>query len=579
MMKWYFRKNFAIRIIILFIVASIIPTISGTIGKLNNKVYTEPIDFLNRDIIYVDDDSVCPGDGTIGWPYCRIQYGIDNASDGDTIIVFQGTYYENQITINKALTIQGAGWASTIIDGSYATLTSCGLIRIIANGNVILNGFTVRNAGGPPNGGDYNDDLTNVGIYAQSASSVAIYNISNNKILGTNEPDDWEDYGFYTHSGVEHLIFTNNIVTQTAANSILIEKHIGITEITYNTLDAGCWGIDPIYCMTYSGTDITSLQKISYNTIDVGTGVNPHGPSDNKITAIGFSSAFLGCRGTPDSGKYTNIEISNNTINNVQAYERGIALDNFAWDDGSEGEISNAVIKGNIINGISTTPQSFGIRLSGLVSNTIIKENNIMNCDMSYWGRTGFYGSSIAYPTSTTIYHNNFENNGKGLVWEGTALLNAENNWWGDATGPKHSGNPGGLGDPISGNVDYSPWLSYPYPDIVKPEVKIISPEQGFIYINLFGGTYNFKIQVRPTLFTLIIGPMNIEVNATDNQGIDRVKFYINNELCATKTEPPYKWNWNEKTLLFPFTIRVIACDDSGNENSDHINVYRIQVF
>lgn len=575
-----FRKYFVIGIIVLFVGTSIIPTISGSIGKLSNKVYTEPIGFLNGDIIYVDDDSACPGDGTFGWPYCKIQYGIDNASDGDTIIVHQGTYYENQITINKVLTIQGAGWATTIIDGSDATLSSCGLVRIIANGDVIFQGFTVRNAGGPPNSGDYNDDLTNVGIYAQSASSGATYNISNNKILGTNEPDDWEDYGFYTNSGVEHLIFTNNVVTQTAANSILIEKHIGITEITYNTLDAGCWGIDPIYCMTYSGTDITSLQKISYNIIDVSTGVNPHGPSDNKVTAIGFSSAFLGCREIQDSGKYTNIEISNNTINNLQAYERGIALDNFAWDDGSLGEISNAIIKGNIINGISTTPTSFGIRLSGLVSNTIIRENNIKNCDMSFWGRTGYYGDSIAYPTSTSINYNNFEDNGQGLVWEGPELLNAKNNWWGDASGPQHSGNPGGLGDPISGNVDYSPWLLHPYgADTVKPVVNIISPEQGYIYINLLGGYYQFKIPVRPALFTLLIGSMDIEVSATDNIGLDCVKFYIDEELRATVTEPPYKWTWNEKTLFYPYKIKVIAFDYSGNENSDEIKVYKIQIL
>jgi hypothetical protein len=400
--------------------------------------------------------------GAGGDNYTTIQDAIDDASDGYIIIVYPGTYNEDQITIDKALTITSVeGWSTTIIDGGNASLTDCGLVRIIAIGDVKFQGFTVQHAGGPPNGGDNGDDLTNVGIYAQSDSSTATYTISNNKIFGTNNPDDWEDYGFYTNIGQEHLIFKNNVVTQTAANSILIEKHLGSTELSYNALDAGCWGIDPIYYMTYSGTDITSLQKISHNVIDVSTGIHPH-DADTKVTGIGFSSAYLGCTGSDDSGKYTNIEISYNTIHNLQAYERGIALDNFAWGDGAGGEISNAVIKDNILEGISIDSPSFAIRLSGLVSDTDIQGNIITGCDMSFLGTIGFYGDSTAYPTGTTIQDNNFEGNGGGLVWDGDPL-NAEDNWWGNASGPQASGNPDGTGDPITGDVDYTPWLSHPY--------------------------------------------------------------------------------------------------------------------
>ncbi len=409
---------------------------------------TSALHFANGPILNVNTGKV----------YSTIQSAIDDVTtlNGHTIQVAAGTYHENQITINKALTINGAGWASTIIDGSDATLTSSGLIRIIATGDVTFSGFTVQNAGGPTNSGDGNDGKTNMGIFAQSTSPSAIFTITNNKITGLNNPDDYEDYGFYAQNGQEHVIFSENIITQTGSNNIVVEKNPGSTEISYNTLDAGCWGIDPIYFMTYSGTDVTTLQKISHNTIDVGTGTNPHGGSDNKITAIGFSSAYLGCQGVDDTGRYTSIEISDNVINNVQAYERGIALDSFAWGDGVDGEISNALIKGNIITGVSTTPPSFGIRLSGLITDATIRENQITNGDMSFYGTSGFYGSSTAYPTNTKIYYNVFMNNGRGLVWDGTEQLDAKYNYWGDASGPT----PTFAGDQVSGNVLFTPFIN-----------------------------------------------------------------------------------------------------------------------
>jgi hypothetical protein len=41
--------------------------------------------------------------------------------------------------------------------------------------------------------------------------------------------------------------------------------------------------------------------------------------------------------------------------------------------------------------------------------------------------------------------------------------VNAENNWWGDVSGPSEAGN--GTGDAISVNVNYDPWLDSPYPE------------------------------------------------------------------------------------------------------------------
>lgn len=42
----------------------------------------------------------------------------------------------------------------------------------------------------------------------------------------------------------------------------------------------------------------------------------------------------------------------------------------------------------------------------------------------------------------------------------GSGTLAAERNWWGSLTGPANGTNPGGTGAPVSGDVDFSPWLA-----------------------------------------------------------------------------------------------------------------------
>jgi hypothetical protein len=532
----------------------------------NHESLSQTNPLTMRSILYVGGDG--PGN------YTTIQDAVDDAIDGDTIIVYSGIYYEDQVIVDKAILIQGAGWETTIIDGGDALLTETGLLRIIADGDVLLQGFTIRNAGGPSGYGS-GDNKLNIGVAVFSSAPDVTYTITSNRIIGTQNPNDDYDWGFYAISGgQENIIFSYNIVTETGCNNIVVEKTTGSTDLCFNVLDAGCWGIDPVYYMTYGGTDIITTQMVRNNTIDVGTGINPGGATNNKVTGIGFSSAYLGCTGTLDSGKYTDIIITGNSIMNVKEWRRGIALDNFAWDDGSAGEILNAHILNNVISGVSDNPTSFGIRLSGLVSNTNIQGNEITGCDMSFWGRTGYYGGSTAYPGATNVHFNCFLGNSEGFVWEGPTILNAENNWWGDPSGPHHPDNPDGLGDNVSGSVDFSPWLYYYGPETSLPEVSITSPTKGYVTINIFGGLFTWKFKF---FSTFAIGKIKVSVNASDPQsGIDRVEFYIDDVLKATVTTPPYEWIWAERGFFFPYTLKVIAYDLAGNSNADSMKVWKI---
>jgi len=75
----------------------------------------------------------------VPYDYKSIQEAINNANPGNTIFVYNGTYYEHVI-INKSLSLIGQNVEITTIDGS-GTGTA---IHISAN-NVKVQGFTVRN--------------------------------------------------------------------------------------------------------------------------------------------------------------------------------------------------------------------------------------------------------------------------------------------------------------------------------------------------------------------------------------------------------------------------------------------------
>jgi parallel beta-helix repeat protein len=79
--------------------------------------------------------------GSGGGNYTRIQDAIDNATDGDTVFVFDDSspYYEN-LVINTSISLIGEDRNTTIIDG----LGENRLIRILAN-NVTINFFTIQN--------------------------------------------------------------------------------------------------------------------------------------------------------------------------------------------------------------------------------------------------------------------------------------------------------------------------------------------------------------------------------------------------------------------------------------------------
>ena len=125
------KKGIVVSVILLFVSVSVVPS-TGT-----NKVEKKSIKptFYDGNILYVG------GNGTGN--YSTIQDAINDSSDGDTIYVYSGTYFED-VKINTSIVLQGEDKESTIIHGGGFG-SGDGVVYVSAD-NVEITGFSVRNS-------------------------------------------------------------------------------------------------------------------------------------------------------------------------------------------------------------------------------------------------------------------------------------------------------------------------------------------------------------------------------------------------------------------------------------------------
>jgi subtilisin-like proprotein convertase family protein len=108
--------------------------------------------------------------GPIGYDYWSIQKAIDDACDGDTIIVHDGTYIENNILIDKNLVVKSKNGAMhTIIEGNPDSPVISFLS--IDDPNARFSGFTITNGKNHGYGG---------GIYCKDSNLIISNNIISN---------------------------------------------------------------------------------------------------------------------------------------------------------------------------------------------------------------------------------------------------------------------------------------------------------------------------------------------------------------------------------------------------------------
>jgi nitrous oxidase accessory protein NosD len=144
-MNYMKKKWLTIGIILLFVGTCIFPAIAQDTGKQSSS---------RGNWLYVGGSG--PGN------YTRIQDAILDASPGDVVFVYHGTYNE-LVTIDKSIKLLGESKTTTMINGiDYG-------IAVIAHTPVIsminISGFTIQNSNTGIVIGDYENTVRNISIF------------------------------------------------------------------------------------------------------------------------------------------------------------------------------------------------------------------------------------------------------------------------------------------------------------------------------------------------------------------------------------------------------------------------------
>jgi len=266
-----------------------------TLSISNNSTY----DFIltHTNFIYVDDDG--------GADYTKIQNAIDNATNGDTIFVYSGVYYEN-IIVNKTLELIGENKISTIINAE----NNGDVISIYAN-DVHLTGFTILNSGKS----DY-PFYEYQGIFIDSNSNI----VRDNIIYNSEE-------GIYLNSSYGNII-TENVIEKSNSHSIKLYRS-NFNIITYNA----------IFNFNNSGITLVIADEnwILHNAIKTGssygTGIVLSQAKNNKIIKNAIIENRYGIELNHDESKFNNITMNNFLDNDRSAKFYALSPDsNNIWD-------------------------------------------------------------------------------------------------------------------------------------------------------------------------------------------------------------------------------------------------------
>ncbi len=324
---------------------------------------------------YVDINA-CPGPGagTQIDPFCEIQAAVDAASDGDTILVAEGTYEETIEWLYKNLTIIGAGTENTIIDGGESGT----VITVDGVDNSRLEGFTITNGDAPMGGG------MNIGEVGELIVEDCVFewNYASQGGGGVN-------YGFSGDSPTFiNCHFLNN-EAGCSGGGMRANGHATLIDCVFDGNSANDWG-GGLKTGCEGDLDVSNC-TFTNNDARWGGGIAVDGACAlANVTGCVFINNFASLTGggvyagyNPDCGLAT---ITSNVFWNNEA--DGLGGGFYA---STEAIVTNCTFVENYANGTGSIAPYYG---GGLYDSSL--SSKVTNC--IFWGNVGFDENDQIYP-------------------------------------------------------------------------------------------------------------------------------------------------------------------------------------
>jgi hypothetical protein len=433
---------------------------SGQGNEVSNNVNYNPW--------HQDEEFVSLSNGTVynetqAKYYQSIQTAIDEAAAGDTILVAQGIYHED-VLVNKSVTLRGdcgdlneagPGPNAPILDGSNLPrpFTRCGF-QIRCDGNVVIEGFEIRN---------------------------------------------YEQQGLDTYGGCNNIIFRYNHVHDVGQSGVRAFNNSGVSygwEVTHNKIErvaTGSFGGDGVNYLNISQSEISNnvinVDSTPYRTVGIRVAANRKvGESpvegilirSNTITGSANPLGF-GCDGPDPFNPAPDFDLR--ALRDITIVNNEIHTSGEVVGEGMAQISGTAVFSGNHVE--ATREGALGLQLwfwnprttDWTVDNNILIGPGSGTCfdiwnycggaaltlEMSGNTVTGWNsGVNIEAMTSPAILRSNriYDNNNWAVRnFDGALFVDAQQNYWGDESGPYHENlNAGGKGNAVGNGILFDPW-------------------------------------------------------------------------------------------------------------------------
>ncbi|MCI0496799.1 MAG: pectinesterase family protein [Thermoplasmata archaeon] len=412
-------------------------------------------DLSSAETYIVDDDGG-------GWAdFTSIQDAVDASSDGDVILVFSGTY-EEQVRVNKTVSIIGNGSAETTVTGNG----SIGHVVTINADSVNLTGLKVTGSG---------QIHPYAGIFLNGVNDTAIraLNVTGNYLgilLVSSRRNDISDNEL--HSNINSAV---ELQDGSSNNSISWNRASGdaLTDLTDSN---GTIIHNNTFIFTDVGTAIT-VSWSSYCVIDNNTLIN-RSKFDGQAFGIHvkFHSSNVTIKGNdisffdygidlsaPDSNAHT---LRDNVISGCAFGISVLGSDNNVIETNSISKCTVGIrfydAENNLVSTNDISDNSFGMVLTGVdvdevtrynvFSNNTISNNTECGIDCIFAANNSFLHNEIfnngdlgmrfsSLCSDNDVFENNFANNGNGssqAIDNGTANVwdtGSVGNYWSDWSG------------------------------------------------------------------------------------------------------------------------------------------------